>query len=51
MEQAAQGGDGVPVPGGVQKMCICATSGHGLVGMVALGGWLDSMILDAFSNL
>jgi len=30
----------------------CAfTSGYGLVGMVVLGGWLDSMILEVFSNL
>jgi len=25
--------------------------GHGLVGMVVLGGWLDLMILEVFSNL
>ena len=25
--------------------------GYGLVGMVVLGGWLDSMILEVFSNL
>jgi len=49
--QAAQGGGGVPIPGGVQKMCRCGTSVYGLVGMVVLGGWLDSMILEVFSNL
>jgi len=27
--QAAQGGGGVPIPGGTQKMCRCGTSGHG----------------------
>jgi len=33
-----------PIPGGVQKRCSCGTSGHGLVGMVVLGGGLDLMI-------
>jgi len=51
LEQAAQGGGGVPVPGGVQKTCRCGTSRCGLVGMVVLGGWLDSMVLEVFSNL
>ena len=32
-------------------MCRCGTSGYGLVGMVVLGGWLDLMILEVFSNL
>jgi len=41
LEQAAQGGGGVSL-GGVYKTCRCGTSGHGLVGMVVLGGWLDS---------
>jgi len=27
----------VPILGGVQKMCRCGTSGHGLAGMVVLG--------------
>jgi len=48
LEQAAQG---VPIPGGVQKTCRCGTSGYGLPGMVGLGGWLDLMILEVFSNL
>jgi len=34
-----------------KKRCRCGTSGYGLVGMVVLGGWLDSMILEVFSNL
>jgi len=34
-----------------KKMCRCGTSGYGSVGMVVLGGWLDSMILEVFSNL
>ena len=51
LDQAAQGGGGVPIPGGVKKTCRCGTSGYGLIGMVVLGGWLDSMILEVFSNL
>jgi len=37
LEQAAQGSGGVTIPGGVEKMCRCGTSGHGLAGMVVLG--------------
>jgi len=37
LDQAAQGSGGVPIPGGVQKMCRCGTSGHDLAGMVVLG--------------
>jgi len=33
------------------KRCTCGTSGHGLAGMVMLGGWLDLMILEVFSQL
>jgi len=33
------------------KTCRCGTSRYGLVGMVVLGGWLDLMILEVFSNL
>ena len=51
LEQAAQGGDGVPFPGGVQKPCRRGTSGYGLVDMVMLGCQLDLMILEVFSNL
>jgi len=32
-------------------MCRYSTSGHGLADMVVLGGWLDLMILEVFSNL
>jgi len=32
-------------------MCRCGTWGHGLAGMGVLGGWLDLMILEVFSNL
>ena len=41
---------GVAISGGVQKTFRCGTSGHGLVGMVVLGRWLD-LILELFSNL
>jgi len=51
LEQAAQGSDEVPIPGGVQKTCRYGTSGYGLVGMAVLGGWLDLMILEVFSKL
>jgi len=44
-------GGGVPLPGGVKKICRCGISGYDLVGMVVLRGWLDSMILEVFSNL
>ena len=33
LEQAAQGGGGVTVPGGVQERWRCGTEGHELVGM------------------
>ena len=36
LEQAAQRGRGVIVPGGVQKRCRHGTSGHGLGDMVVL---------------
>jgi len=42
LDQAAQGGGGVPIPGGIQKPCGCGTLGHGLAGMGVLGwrtGW------------
>ena len=51
LEQAAQAGGGITIPGAVQKMCRCGTSGHGLAGMVVLGWWLDLMILEVFDNL
>ena len=51
LELAAQGGGGVPIPGDVWKTCRCGTSGHGLVAMVVLGGWLDLMVLEVFSSL
>jgi len=29
LAQAAQGGGGVTVPGGVQELCECGSEGHG----------------------
>ena len=44
--QAAQGGDGVTVPGGVQGMWH-----RGLVGMAVMGWWLNLMAgLDALKD-
>jgi len=50
-DQAAQGSGGVLIPGGVQKTCRCGTWGDGLAGMGVLGGRLDLMILEVFSDL
>ena len=36
LAQAAQGGDKVAVPGGVQERCRCGTSGCGLVGNIGV---------------
>ena len=36
---------------GFKKTRRRGTSGYGLVGTVVLGGWLDLMILEVFSNL
>ena len=36
MAQAAQGGGGVTIPGGVQETCRYGTEEHGLVGMVMM---------------
>ena len=38
MEQAAQGGGGVTVPGGVQEPCGCGIEEHG---QWAWWGWAD----------
>ena len=40
MTQAAQGGGGVTIPGGVQELCGCGR-GTWLVGMVGMGQQLD----------
>jgi len=40
-----------PHPWRGRKSCRCSTLGHGLVGTVVLGWWLDLMILEVFSNL
>ena len=39
------------VPYLTQSVTQVPYSGHGLAGMVVLGGWLDSMIVEVFSNL
>jgi len=33
-EWAAQGDDGVTVPGGIQEMCRCDTEGHAVGGLM-----------------
>jgi len=48
LKWAAQGGGGVTIPWGVQETFRCCTEGHGLV---MIGGWLDSIILEVFNNL
>jgi len=35
----------------LKKRCRYGASGHGLADMVVLGGWLDLVILEVFSNL
>ena len=50
MAQAAQGGDGVTVPGGVPELCGCGTEDM-VSGQVGVGWWLDQVILEVFSNL
>ena len=51
MAQAAQGGGGVTVPGGVKEPCGCGAEGHGPVDVVAMVWWLDWMMSVVFSNL
>jgi len=41
LEQAAQGGGRVTIPGCVQEKGRCGREVHGLVGMVGMSGWLD----------
>ena len=51
LAQAAQGSDGVTVPGGVQEKHRCGTEGPGLVDTGGMGSWLDWVILVVFSSL
>ena len=51
MAQAAQGGGGVTAPGGVQEAWRCGTEGCGQWVILVVGGQLDYMILEVFSNL
>jgi len=39
LDQAARGSGGVPIPGGVQKMCGCGTSVRRLAAMAGGDGW------------
>ena len=48
MTQAAQGGGGVNVPGGIQEPCACGTW---TVGMLGMGWGSDWVLLNSFSNL
>ena len=41
--QAAQGGGGVTIPGGVPEPCGCGTEDM-ITGMVGMGWWLDQVI-------
>ena len=50
LEQSAPGTDEVTIPGGVPKMCRCSMQGRGLVSVVAMGQWMDQMILEVLSN-
>ena len=45
LEQTAQKGDGVTIPGGFHEKGRCGTEGHGLVRIVVIGVCLDWMIL------
>jgi len=49
--QDTQGSGGVTIPGGFQEEGRCGTEGHGLLGVVRIGQWLDYMILVVFSDL
>lgn len=51
LEQAAQGGSGLTIPGRVQEMTGCDTYCCGLVGKVAFSQRLDLMALEVFSKL
>ena len=51
LEWAAQGGDGVTAPGGVQKHLDVVLREVVYWEILVVGGWLDWMILVAFSNL
>jgi len=39
--QAAQGGGGVTIPGGVQERWRCGTEGRGYWVILVVGGWLE----------
>jgi len=49
--QVVQGNGRVTVPGGVPELWRCGTEGHGQWATLVVGGWLDWVILEVFSNL
>jgi len=51
MEQAAQRGDGVMVPGGIQEMFRVVLRNMVYWKILMIGNWLDWMIMEVFSNL
>ena len=51
MEQAAQRGDGVMVPGGIQEMFRAVLRNMVYWKILMIGNWLDWMIMEVFSNL
>lgn len=48
---AKENSGGAAVPGGVREPWRCGTERCGLVGLVGMGQQLDTMTLEAFSNL
>ena len=48
--QAAQGGGGVTIPGGVEETHKCGTEGRWAAGIAGVVG-LDWMVLEVFSSL
>jgi len=50
LAQAARGGGGVTVPGDVREPWRCGTEGRGQWAVSVVGGRLDWMILEMFSN-
>ena len=51
MEQAAQRGGGVTVPGGIQEMFRAVLRNMVYWKILMIGNWLDWMIMEVFSNL
>ena len=51
LEQAAQGGDGITIPGGVHELRRCGTEGCGQWAILMVDRQLDLMNLEVFPNL